>query len=54
MHEVGVIAHSCGVAEPMLLGRQHAQIINEQGLPEAISDVYPDVATLPQYQQPGQ
>jgi len=54
MHEVEVIAHSCGVAEPMLLGRQHAQIINEQGLPEAMSDVYPDVATLPQYLRTGQ
>jgi glutamate synthase domain-containing protein 2 len=54
MHEVEVIAHSCGVAEPTLLGRQHAQIINEQGLPEAMRDVYPDIATLPQYQRPGE
>lgn len=35
-HEVGVIAHSCGVKEPRLLRRDHAQVINDHGLPESI------------------
>jgi len=39
MHEVEVIAHSCGVREPGQLGRQHAQIINEAGLPESLDDL---------------
>jgi len=33
MHEVEIIAHSCGVAEPGLLDRRHAQVINANGLP---------------------
>ncbi len=35
-HEVEVIAHSCGVVEPRLLNRDHAQIINAQGIPESL------------------
>jgi glutamate synthase domain-containing protein 2 len=38
MHEVEMIAHSCGVAEPRLLNRSHAQVINENGAPEALSN----------------
>lgn len=53
MHEVEVIAHSCGVAEPALLNRSHAQIINEMGVPESLEAVYPPVQPLPQYQQRG-
>ena len=37
MHEVEMIAHSCGVAEPRLLNRSHAQVINENGMPEPLS-----------------
>ncbi|WP_298440590.1 FMN-binding glutamate synthase family protein [uncultured Ferrimonas sp.] len=33
MHEVGVIAHSCGVKGPHQLSPRHAQIINDHGLP---------------------
>ncbi len=51
MHEVEVIAHSCGVAEPLLLNRSHAQIINEMGAPESLEAAYPSVQPLPQYQQ---
>jgi glutamate synthase domain-containing protein 2 len=36
MHEVEVIAHSCGLAEPSLLNRSHAQIINAVGEPEPL------------------
>ncbi|MEZ5501628.1 MAG: FMN-binding glutamate synthase family protein [Halioglobus sp.] len=35
MHEVEMIAHSCGVTEPRLLNRSHVQVINAQGLPES-------------------
>ena len=51
MHEVEVIAHSCGVAEPALLSRQHAQVINEMGSPEPLSELYPEAQTLPQYRR---
>ncbi|BDY06166.1 FMN-binding glutamate synthase family protein [Ferrimonas sp. YFM] len=39
MHEVGVIAHSCGVREPRLLRRDHAQVINDHGLPVSLNDM---------------
>ncbi|GAB3279326.1 FMN-binding glutamate synthase family protein [Parahaliea aestuarii] len=41
MHEVEIIAHSCGATEPRLLNRSHAQIISERGLPEPLMDYYP-------------
>ena len=37
MHEVEVIAHSCGVAEPGQLDRSHAQIIDEAGVPRSLN-----------------
>ena len=37
MHEVETIAHSCGVAEPRLLNRSHAQVINARGEPEPLA-----------------
>ncbi|MEM9255822.1 MAG: FMN-binding glutamate synthase family protein [Pseudomonadota bacterium] len=43
MHEVEVIAHSCGVAEPRLLERFHAQRINETGVPEPLDEIFPPV-----------
>jgi glutamate synthase domain-containing protein 2 len=49
MHEVEVISHSCGVAEPALLRRQHAQVINEMGTPQALCDIYPNAEVLPRY-----
>ena len=51
MHEVEVIAHSCGVAEPALLQRDNAQIINEMGSPQSMVDLYPEAQTLPQYRK---
>ena len=50
VHEVEVISHSCGVPEPGMLRREHAEIINELGLPEPLIDVYPYAKTLPQYE----
>ena len=52
-YEVGVIAHSCGVTEARSLQRHHAQIINAQGLPEAMSEAFPPAAPLPQYASAG-
>ena len=49
-HEVEIIAHSCGVAEPGLLDRSHAQIINEDGLPEPLTLHYPPAETRPEFQ----
>jgi glutamate synthase domain-containing protein 2 len=40
MHEVEIIAHSCGVAEPRMLERCHAQVINARGEPEPLPGVH--------------
>lgn len=50
-YEVATIAHSCGVAQPRDLSRCHAHIINEQGLPVPMYEIYPDVEPLPEYQR---
>ena len=42
-HEVGVIAHSCGVHEPRELRRFHARIVQEGGHSVSLEDLYPDV-----------
>ena len=42
-HEVGVIAHSCGVREPRELRRFHARVVQSNGLSVALSDLYPEV-----------
>ncbi|SHH76991.1 FMN-binding glutamate synthase family protein [Ferrimonas marina] len=39
MHEVGVIAHSCGVQGPHQLKPHHAQVINDHGLPVPLSEL---------------
>ena len=49
IHEVKIIAHSCGVLNPQDLGRTHAYIVSDQGAPVPLNKYYPDVATLPQY-----
>ena len=43
MHEVEIISHSCGVAEPKLLSYKHAQVISEDGIPEPLVNVFPEV-----------
>ncbi|MBV1904482.1 MAG: FMN-binding glutamate synthase family protein [Pseudomonadales bacterium] len=48
--EVGVISHSCGVEEPRLLMRKHAQIINAQGIPEPMEVVFPTPLVRPEYE----
>ncbi|WP_170759554.1 FMN-binding glutamate synthase family protein [Ruegeria lacuscaerulensis] len=38
--EVGIIAHSCGVAEPRLLKRYHARIVLDNGRSVSMDDLY--------------
>jgi len=39
-HEVGIIAHSCGVHEPRQLKRFHARIVQGTGLSVSMEDLY--------------
>lgn len=43
VHEVGVIAHSCGVAEPRQLRRHHARIVTETGRTMSLAEIHPYV-----------
>ena len=40
--EVAVIAHSCGVAEPRLLRREHCRIVQPNGQTALLSELFPD------------
>jgi glutamate synthase domain-containing protein 2 len=40
-HEIAVIAHSCGAARPRLLKREHARIVQENGLSLPMDELYP-------------
>lgn len=42
--EIGVIAHSCGVAEPRLLRRYHCRVVQGDGRSIPLDELYPDVA----------
>jgi glutamate synthase domain-containing protein 2 len=41
--EISMIAHSCGVAEPRQLERQHVRIVQANGLSVPMDDLYPTV-----------
>ncbi len=41
LHEVGVIAHSCGVREPRELTRHHCRIIQDDGKSIFLDELYP-------------
>lgn len=41
-HEVAVIAHSCGAAEPRLLRRKHCRIVQQNGQTELLSVLFPE------------
>ncbi len=41
-HEVGIIAHSCGVPEPRRLKRFHARIVADNGKSIPLNELYPD------------
>lgn len=43
VHEVGVIAHSCGVKSPRELRRQHARIVTADGPSVALDERFPPV-----------
>ena len=45
VHEIGVIAHSCGVPEPRRLRRYHARLVVPDGSSKPINELYPDVET---------
>jgi len=40
VHEVGVIAHSCGVHSPRELNRTHARIVQDNGLSKPLNEIY--------------
>jgi len=40
VHEVGVIAHSCGVREPRQLRRFHARIVTQSGQSVSLEELY--------------
>ena len=40
MHEVEVIAHSCGVTEPRALDRVHCRRVMEDGTSVSLEDLY--------------
>lgn len=42
-HEVGIIAHSCGVRAPRELQRCHARVVTETGVSIALDELYPDI-----------
>ena len=46
MHEVGTIAHSCGVSSPRKLRRFHARVVTENGLSIPLNELHPDVELL--------
>ena len=45
-YELGVIAHSCGVAEPRRLKRYHCRIVQSDGRSIPLNELYPDVHGL--------
>lgn len=49
VHEVEVIAHSCGVDEPRHLGRKHVRIVQDTGISVPFDELYPRPELLPQY-----
>ena len=40
LHEVGVVAHACGVREPRLLDRSHARIVTGPGQSVSLEEIY--------------
>ena len=50
-HEIGEIAHACGVQQPRQLKRHHAHMVMENGLSQALNTIYPEAQTKPEFQQ---
>ncbi|MEO1044231.1 MAG: FMN-binding glutamate synthase family protein [Pseudomonadota bacterium] len=49
VHEVEVIAHSCGVGEPRGLRRKHVRIVQDDGKSVPMDELYPRPEPLSQY-----
>ncbi|WOE76036.1 FMN-binding glutamate synthase family protein [Alterisphingorhabdus coralli] len=49
VHEVEVIAHSCGVGEPRGLRRMHVRVVQDDGKSRPMDELYPRPEPLPQY-----
>lgn len=43
-HEIGVIAHSCGVSEPRKLRRFHCRVVQSNGRSIPLDELFPEVA----------
>lgn len=41
MHEVGIIAHSCGVDDPRQLDRTHCRVVGDDGISMPLEKLYP-------------
>ena len=41
--EIGIIAHSCGVAEPRKLKRFHCRVVQQNGFSVPLDEIFPDV-----------
>ena len=41
VHEIGMIAHSCGVKHPLQLDRHHARVVQSNGLSIPLNILYP-------------
>lgn len=41
MHEVGVIAHACGVREPRELRREHCRVVLPEGRSVSLAEIHP-------------
>lgn len=50
MHEVAILAHSCGVEDPRDLQRKHARIVKADGFSTSLADIFPDQQALPEYE----
>ncbi|MBT8113647.1 MAG: FMN-binding glutamate synthase family protein [Gammaproteobacteria bacterium] len=47
VHEVGMIAHSCGVNHPRELDRRHARVVQANGLSVPLNVLYPSQVSVP-------
>lgn len=46
VHEVGMIAHACGVKAPRQLERHHARIVMPSGYSKSLNELFPEVVPL--------
>ncbi|MEP2102121.1 MAG: FMN-binding glutamate synthase family protein [Parasphingorhabdus sp.] len=49
VHEVEVLAHSCGVDEPRQLGRKHVRIVQDTGKSVPLDELYPRPEVLKKF-----